>query len=222
LPKALVYTRHEGGVSVCFPTTEAMTTMTGRGGYWDDHPRSFLDELVYRKTSPDLQRGHHITEDAAWRFIRAMQYGGLSTREAYEVIAEHDCSRFGHLIELQDTDDLPDRWFRDAWRRSRNGGPPVVDLEKARPIQLGKIKSAVAEFNKSRLALGRKPSVPNWWAIGKAIRHATDENELRRVWPQSIRLDAIITNKTNAVTPDTSNKGTTINNSNMGHLSCEG
>jgi hypothetical protein len=193
MSKALVYTRHEGGVSVCFPTTEAMRIMTGRGGYWDEYPRSFLDELVYRKSSPGLQRGHHITEDAAWRFIRAMQYGGLSTGDAYEVIADHDCSRFGHLVELQDTDDLPDRWFRDTWRRSRNGGPPVVDLEKARTIQLGKIKAAVTALNKPRLALGRKPSVPNWLTIGKAIRHATDENELRRVWPQSIRPEPSMT-----------------------------
>lgn len=191
MPKALVYTRPCGGVSVCFPTTEAMRTMTGRGGYWDDRPRSFLDELVYRKSSSELQKGHHITEDAAWRFIRAMQYGGCSTADAFEVIAEHDCSRFGHTVDLQDTDDLPDRWFRDAWRRSRNGGPPVVDMVKARPIQLDKIKAAVTTFNKPRLALGRKPSVPNWWTIGKAIRHATDENELRRVWPQSVLLPTI-------------------------------
>jgi hypothetical protein len=211
MPKALVYTRHEGGVSVCFPTTEAMRTMTGRGGYWDGHPRYFLDELVYRKTSPELQKGHHITEDAAWRFIRAMQYGGLSTGEAYEVFSEHDCSRFGHTIDLQDTDDLPDRWFRDAWRRSRNGGPPVVDLEKARLIQLDKIKAAVTEFNKPRLALGRKPTVPNWWTIGKAIRHATDENELRRVWPQSIRLAVDSTNHTNATPKPTGNKSTAAN-----------
>ena len=184
--KALVYSRHEGGVSVCFPTTEAMRSMTGRGGYWDDHPRSFLDELVYRKTSPDLQRGHHITEDAAWRFVRAMQYGGCSTAEAYEIIAEHDCSRFGDLIELQDTEEFPDRWFRDAWRRSRNGGPISVDLVKAKKIQMDKIKASISEKNKPRIALGRKVTIPAWWDIGSAVRRARDTEELRKIWPEEL------------------------------------
>lgn len=163
-----------------------MQTMTGRGGYWDGYERSFMDELVYRKTSSDLQRGRHITEDAAWRFIRAMQYGRISTSEAYQVIAEHDCSRFGTLVELQDTDDLPDRWFRDAWRRSANGGPAVVDLAKAKGIQIDKIKSATRKMNRPRLALGRKPVIPSWWNIGRAVRYARDEEELRKIWPEGV------------------------------------
>lgn len=189
--KSLVYTRRaDGGVSVCHPMPEILRWMTGGGGYWDDRPRGFLHELVRRKTCPELQRGNVVTEDAAWRFVNAMQFGGCTTGEAWHAIAEHDCARFGTLIEIQDTDDLPDRWFRDAWKRSANGGPVSVDLEKARPIQLAHIARATERQNRliNRLSLWglRKRVMPQWHTLALAVNHARDEHELRKVWPEGI------------------------------------
>jgi hypothetical protein len=97
------------------------------------------------------------------------------------------CSHLGTGCELWDVADVPlDRWFRNAWRRSHNGGPIYVDIGKARRLQLDKIKSAAAQRNRKRIELGRKPLVPPWGEIGNAIRHARDEGELRRVWPSGL------------------------------------
>jgi hypothetical protein len=191
--KALVYTRFaDGGVSVCYPVPQIIAYMTGGGGYWDDQPRGFLDELVRRKTCPELQNGHPVPdEDTARRFVNAMQWGGCTTAEALEVIAGHDCERFGNLIELQDTEELPSRHFRDAWKRSTNGGPVGVNLEQARRIQWQKIVQAVSTENQRReldLFGGPLIKLPKL-TLQSAIRNARDVEELERVWlPELPRL----------------------------------
>lgn len=164
--------------------------MCGGGGYWDEKPRGFLEELVRRKTCPVLQKGRHITEQSARKFVNAMQWGGLSTPEAWEVFRLHDCTRYGEaeLFEVQDTADLPDRWFRDAWRRSSNGGPPSVDLEKARPIQWRRLMDAVSRENKRREfdLFGQAPIKLNKIEYQTAIKHARDDSELRRIFPAEL------------------------------------
>lgn len=187
----LVYTRHkDGGVTVCQPMPEALAWM-GRGGYWNDRPRGFLSELVRRKTCPILQKGNNITEAAAWRFVKAMQWGGLTTAEAWDVIRVHDCERFGYDVQVQRVDELPDRWFRDAWTRTgSNSGAIRVDLKAAQDIQWRKIGAAVSRENKRRLeALEKQPALRiNRDSIRTAIKNARDAEELRRVWPCSLSL----------------------------------
>jgi hypothetical protein len=87
-----------------------------------------------------------------------------------------------------DVSDLPDRWFRDAWRRSANGGPPSVDLEKARPIQWRRIVSAVNAENKRRSLdlFGKSPIKLPKVSLQSAIKNARDDVELRRIWPESL------------------------------------
>ena len=156
----------------------ALRYMTGGGGRWDGiATRGFLD----RQIAAQSQAG--VGERAARRFVLAMHKGGCSTPEAYDIMRDRFCAHLGTGCELWDVADVPtDRWFRDAWRRSHNGGPIEIDMRAARRLQLDKIKRAVARRNRKRLELGRSIVVPAWGSIGNAIRHARDAQELRRVW----------------------------------------
>jgi hypothetical protein len=182
MPRRIVYTRKsDGGVSVCAPSLTALAFMTAGGGRWDGFPPGFIDRQIAAQAQDD------VGEDAARRFIVAMQFGGCSTPEAYAIMRDRFCAHLGIACELWDTSGVPlDRWFRNAWRRSHNGGPILIDMGKARRIQLDKITGAVRIHNRARVELGRKPSVPLWGELGSAIRHARDEQELRRVWPSGI------------------------------------
>jgi hypothetical protein len=133
MPKRIVYTRPDGGVSICAPSLTALAYMTGGGGRWDEDirhlPRGFLERQIAE------QARHGVGEWAAARFVQAMQFGGLSTPEAYGVIRDRFCAHLGSGHELWDTADVPtDRTHRDAWRRSHNGGPILIDEAKARAI----------------------------------------------------------------------------------------
>jgi hypothetical protein len=129
MTKAIVYTRHGGGVSICYPAIECMRWMTHGGGYWSGRPRGFLQTQIERQVAA----GHHA--DAAVRFVQAMQFGGLTDAEAYAVIRDRDCAHLGTGCELWDAKDIPvDRTYRDAWRRSHNGGPIWIDELKALEI----------------------------------------------------------------------------------------
>jgi len=175
----IVYTRiADGGVSVCGPAPEIITAL-GSGGLWAGRPRGFAE----RQIASMIARG--VLPDAARNYARAIVLGGCSTQEALAIIRDRDCAHLGRQIELWDVDDIPsDRWFRDAWSRSHNGGPIVIDLRKARRIQWQRIKAAIAAHNGQRQALGRKPRPVMWGEVGSAIRHARDSDELRRVWPE--------------------------------------
>jgi hypothetical protein len=181
MPKRIVYTRHDGEVAVSAPSLTAMTYMTGGGGRWDGFPRGFLDRQIAEQATCG------VGEWAAVRFVRAMQFGGLSSAEAYAVMRDRFCGHLGTGHELWDVDDIPtDRWFRDAWVRGHNGGPIDVSLSKARGVQFRRIRSAVDVENRHRLDHIDHfdcPIVPDWSAIRDAIRRAENETELRRVWP---------------------------------------
>ena len=130
--RRIVFTRPNGGVSICAPSLTALAYMTGGGGRWDDvlrWDRDFLDRQIAEQSKCG------VGEWAAARFVRAMQFGGLSTPEAYGVIRDRFCAHLGSGHELWHTEDVPtNRTYRDAWRRSRNGGPILIDEVKARSI----------------------------------------------------------------------------------------
>jgi hypothetical protein len=174
--RRIVYTRPNGGVSVYCPAREILRWM-GCGGFIAP-VRGTVSHHV------DVEIGAGRQPDVARRFIHALAFGGSSTQEALAILRDRDCAPYGTGCELQHLDESPeDRWFREAWRRSPNGGPVYVHLPAARRIQLQRIKKAVAARNTERTAIGRKPIVPLWGEIGNAIRHACDEAELARVWP---------------------------------------
>jgi hypothetical protein len=177
----IVYNRHtDNGVSVCSPSGWALAAMSC-GGYWAKSRPGFADDQIARMTA----RG--VREEVAARYVKAMQFGGCTTAEALEIIRDRDCSPHGYAIEL--CDDLPgDRWFRDAWRRSHNGGPVSIDLNFAKPIQWRKAIAAVERENKRRAAsFELRPLIDlDRDKLRKRISEARDEGELRAIWPKGL------------------------------------
>lgn len=178
--KRIVYTAHDGTVWVARVTEDCLSWLSC-GGYWDGKDID-LEQQVERQVAA----GHR--EHAVRRYMRAMDRGGCTTAEAFEIIRDRDYSHRGSGFELWAQEDLPGRWFRDAWRRSHNGGPIDIDMRAARRIQLERIKGAVQRVNKPRIALGRSPIVPQWLTLGNAIRRARDADELRKVWPSGVPM----------------------------------
>lgn len=166
----IIYTRHDGGVGICWPSEESLAWLS-RGGFW-----SFQEPgMAERQAEIHIASGKR--EWAVRRFIRSLQEGGRTTAEAYELIRDHDCAHLGSGHELITREDQPDRWFRDAWRRSHNGGPIGIDMAIARRIQLRRIKTA-ADRQKTELEL------PRW---RERIRRASSPEQLRLTWPKGLR-----------------------------------
>lgn len=175
--RAIIYTCHDGGVSICYPSAEIFKIMQC-GGYWDDRPRGYVDEQIRRQ----IEAGHH--PDAARRFAKAVAFGGVTEAEAWGIIRDRDCGHLGTLHELINTSELPDRWFRNAWVRSSNGGPPSIDLGLAKKIQWQKLNFVVKLENENRSNdLHGKPEIKFDKAVIKSrIINSTDDEELRRIW----------------------------------------
>lgn len=167
IQKRIVYTRPDGGVSVCHPAAECMMWLSN-GGYWAGQTRGWLE----RQEELQIAGGH--SPSSVRRFMRAMQDGGCTTAEAYDIIRDRDCGHLGTGFELWEPHDLPDRWFRDAWVRSHNGGPIHIDLHKARRIQISKITNHGAS---RKLDL----DMIKWRS---ACRRASSVEDLRRIWPR--------------------------------------
>lgn len=167
----IIYTRHDGGVDICWPSEECLVWLSS-GGFWSSQEPGMAD----RQTEIHITSGKR--EWAVRRFIRSLQEGGCTTAEAYEIIRDQDCAHLGTGHELIAREDLPSRWFRDAWRRSHNGGPIGIDMAVARKIQLRRIKSA-AEKHKADLAL------PRW---RERIRRASSPEQIKQIWPSGLTL----------------------------------
>jgi len=126
--RVIVYTPHAGGVAICHPAPECIRTMSC-GGWWNGYPRGFLKTQIERQVAA----GHN--PDAVRRFVMAMQFGGVTEAEALAIIRDRDCAHLGTACELWDFADVPiDRTYRNAWRRSSNGGPIWIDERKATEI----------------------------------------------------------------------------------------
>lgn len=118
----------DNGVTIICPSRNAIAYMM-HGGRWPHATESWLQEQIAR----------HIAEgyapDVSERFVMAMQRGGLSYDEALRLIGERDARRCGVAVELWQVSDLPtDYRYRDAWRRSLNGGPIWIDEDRATEI----------------------------------------------------------------------------------------
>lgn len=154
-----------------------------RGGLWGNPPPGFFDEQVRRQ----VQSG--IPAHVALRYLAALCFGGVTEAEAWGIFRDRTHNPAGHSHELIDFNDLPDRWFRSAWERGHNGGPPSVNLHKARPIQWRKIVDAKDAENQRRErdlydVLGVLKLDDQ--TLKTAIRHARDEDELRKIWPEEL------------------------------------
>jgi hypothetical protein len=176
--KRIVYTDFNEVVWIATPHNAIMSVMCNGGGLWDHLPRGVMD----RQIASMVKRG--VGEVAAHRYAKAVMFGGCTTAEALEIIRDRDCAHLGTAIELWDVADIPtDRWFRDAWRRSQNGGPISVSLKLAKPIHMQHIASAIAGENKKRLLELKSPVDADLDRIRQRISLARDETELRQIWP---------------------------------------
>lgn len=96
----------------------------------------------------------------------------------------------GTAFEVWNACDVPaNRWFRDAWVRSHNGGPINIDIRKARRIQFAKIKAAAAGEEKRRQAdldLFDRPVDLPWGTLRDRIHAAEEISDLRRIWPEGL------------------------------------
>lgn len=134
--KRILYTRFDGGVSICQPAPQIIRAM-GMGGIWINPTRGFIETQVARK----IARG--VIPDAARRLCQVLAFGGAPTSYAWEIIRDADCGHLGVAHELIDISEiLTDRTYRDAWRRSRNGGPIWVDEVKAMEIDEARMWAA--------------------------------------------------------------------------------
>ena len=167
---AIVFTRPNGKVSITRPSNTLLAWM-GNGGRWNGFDPGFADRQI------DKLCEEGISWCAASRYVRAMQFGGCTSAEAWGIIRDRFCGHLGTGFELWSDADIPsDRWFRDAWRRSHNGGPIGLDLKMAKKIQLQRLSRA-AHNTGAFLQIGR-------WR--DRIRQAKDGEELRRVWPKGL------------------------------------
>lgn len=163
--KLIVYTRPDSGVSICAPSMTALNYMTSGGGRWDGYDPGFLSRQI------EAHSKDGVGEWSAKAFVHAMQFGGLTDAEAYGVMRDRFCAHLGTGCELVERDELMlDRWFRDAWRRSRNGGPIYVAMRAARKIQMRKIEALKIDIN------------VNLWR--SRIRRASTPSELKMVFPR--------------------------------------
>lgn len=169
--KWIIYTRPDGRVFVLKPRANAIRWMT-TGGRWNDERPGFVSEQIERLVA----RGH--SPALAERYCKAMASGGLTEAEALALTRDRENEvRPGTAHELINPKDLPDRWFRNAWRRSHNGGPIGLDLEACRVQQWDRIRSAADEASK----LLRPPAI-NLGALRDAILSADEPDDIRRIW----------------------------------------
>lgn len=179
----IVYTRPDGGVSIVVPAAECLQAMCC-GGAWAGEARGFVDEQIERLVAAGT------AEPVAVAFCRAMAFGGMTDREALAVISEKDGGGSGR--ELWDMSDVPsDRWFRDAWVRSHNGGPIGIDLTRARHVHFRRLSAAAHADGMSAAAdLDAKRAQIDMDVMRERIRRSRDVESLRMIWPEGLARTA--------------------------------
>lgn len=182
--RCLVHSRPDGGVSITYPSPRTFRAITGAGGLLTAYGLAFE-----RALSVMLANGRD--ERAARRWLRALEHGGRSEADAWALLRWRCVDPTHTAVEVCETDDLPaDRWFRNAWRRSPNGGPIWIDLERARPVQRWRIAGALAEENAARSRRLEEPVVVDFSAIRRATQQAESLEQLWAIWPDVLRRAA--------------------------------
>lgn len=124
----ILATRSDSGVIVVCPSEWGISALMNGGAWADCHPMFWMVQF-----NRMIRRG--VRPAAAYLYAITMMTGGVSRREAIEIIAARDCEHRGTAIEIVDLSDIPvDRTYRNAWRRSRNGGPIWIDEDIAQQI----------------------------------------------------------------------------------------
>ncbi len=197
----IIYTRPEDyGVNIISPSDRCYSVLTGSGAY-EVEPWRGSRVWMERQVKHFGQSVPPVAEPIARRWVMAMAFGGLSRDEFFTLLIDKDVPEESRrMAEIVAVDDLPkDRWFRNAWTRSPNGGPITVDLERARSVQASYIINTLEEVRRQRrglppaglvlLGLSHLPDPVrvNLTPIFDAISTARDEDDLRAVWPEELK-----------------------------------
>lgn len=173
--RRILYTAPDSAVGVVAMTPWCRRALTCGGG-WLSH----VGSTVAREVAKAEARG--ADPDTERRFAFALEHGGCSDAEAWDLIRRHDLPVDAAAAALIEFDDLPsDRWFRDAWRRSLNGGPVWVDLERARLVQRERLAGLVAQEAARRSRALAAPLGVDLAVLSRAIDAAATLEELRSV-----------------------------------------
>lgn len=144
----IVSTMPGGSVAITIPAPEfidecarGMEASRAARGYIEppiDVEREVAKLMRNPAWRPDLTQKER--EALARRRYEAMRFGGLSEMEAVELIRDCDCPPWSTAREIVDVSEIPpDRTYRDAWRRSPNGGPIYIDQTVARQLRDARI-----------------------------------------------------------------------------------
>jgi hypothetical protein len=194
-PKCILYTLPGGTVSLCYPADECIAELT-RGG------RPMLRGRRHWEIEKFVRGG--VSEGIAARWIDSVISGGKTTAEAFELIRLKDVPREAMAVEVVEIQEVPtDRWFRDAWRRSSNGGPIYIDIDKAIEIQARKIAAArndiIERCNSNEpidIMLGNGRLIGfrdrvvgiDLADLGCRLRSARSLEEVRALWPEELSI----------------------------------
>lgn len=140
-------------------------------------------------------------ESVARRWVAVMAFGGLTSAEYFGLLRDKDVPTDGASPELWGVEEISsDRWFRNAWRRSPNGGPIWIDLDAARACQMGHIMKAARRHNRNEMT---KPERGEMWGHNgpeiielepqrwqRAVQAARSLEELRSIWPLDVPFSA--------------------------------
>lgn len=210
MPKRIIITRPDGCVLICAPSALAMAYMTGTGGRWTpplgkmwlrwerrsylvDVPHGFRHLLFpvplwFLNAQIAAQTKDCANPTAAARFVHAMQFGGCSADEAYDIMSARFCAHLG-ACELWDTKDVPtDRAHRDEWRRSHNGGPIWIDETKATEIDERRAWDAYERLSgqRSLSRSGSSQDTNSWTAPSTAKPIASQSKTVIDLDPRSL------------------------------------
>jgi hypothetical protein len=99
---------------------------------------NFLADPMWRPELSPVARAK-----LAGRWVMARLLGGLQEREAVSLIGEVTAPPYATALEVVDVSEIPsDRTHRNAWRRSRNGGPIWIDEDIAQQIDEARMWSS--------------------------------------------------------------------------------
>ena len=182
----IVSTRPDGGVSLTVPSLEIMSWLTLGGA-----PKGYFDCPIDWDAQINEMTSRGVYADVAQSYVRGVLCGGFTDAEAYGLIRDRDTKPEWTGKELWGRSKIPvDRWFRNAWMRSQNGGPIYIHMPRARYVQFGRIRAAIAQENKRRendIDLFDVPVECDLSELKRRIHQASDEIELRRIWPSNLQ-----------------------------------
>lgn len=204
--RAILCTKPDGGVGVIRPA--AWAYMRTHGGIFVRDERGIQrpwNSIFSAQHEVDKMIANGRRASFARRWIMTAIVGGMTDAEFYAAIIEKDMPKGWTAPELVEPDEISilGRWFRDAWRRSHNGGPISVNLETAKRIHARRIDQAhstATEAHKRQRGLSllernlgsaALPRLPDIRPAIKAIASARQVEELYSIWPRGLTVPDI-------------------------------